>query len=335
MFSYGCKKDKIEQVEKYNPTPVKVSYPSNFPTMIIPADNPMTKEGIALGRRLFYDPILSGDNTVSCASCHQQGHSFGDPNQFSFGVGGQTGDVQSPTLINLAWQDAFFWNGRAKSIEEQVFGPVTNPVEMNSKWSDVITKLKSDASYRKAFKQAFGTENIDSTHVAKAIAQFERTFISGNSKYDKWLRGETNFTNDELEGYYLFFSERGDCFHCHGTILAHDNSFHNNGLDLNPDPGLFNTTGNPNDFGKFKTSSLRNIELSAPYMHDGRFQTLAQVLMFYSTGIHKDSPNLSPLMESAANGGVQLDAQEMQYLLAFLKTFTDQEFIQNTSFSQP
>ncbi|MBW7868633.1 MAG: c-type cytochrome [Brumimicrobium sp.] len=314
---FSCKKNKIEQVEPYKPTPVSIKYPSNFPEMKIPSDNLPTKEAIALGRALYYEKMLSKNQNRSCSSCHDQSKAFTTP-------------TANPLAhINLGWSEQFLWNGKYKTLEDVMLYEVEDFFETD------LAVINASEKYKSMFKKAYNVEQISYKNLAYALAQFFRTMNSYNSKYDKWLRGETTFTNDELEGYYIFFSERGDCFHCHGTLLTHDNSMHNNGLDINPDPGMFEATGKPSDYGKFKSPTLRNIELTAPYMHDGRFQTLAEVLMFYSNGVQKDSPNLSPLMKYASNGGVQLDAQEMQYLIAFLKTLTDNDFITNPDLSDP
>ncbi|MCO6495960.1 MAG: cytochrome-c peroxidase [Bacteroidetes bacterium] len=336
LFVISCKKEKTqEQSTEYKPTPYTIQIPAGFPKIDIPSDNPMTVEGIALGRKLFYDPILSKDNTVSCASCHKQENGFTDPARFSAGVDGKIGTIQSMTIINPGWNIAYFWNGRAKSLEEQVLGPITNPVEMNSTWEDVIAKLKAIPEYRNDFKKAFGTDKIDSTLVTKAIAQFERTLISGNSKFEQWNLGKVQFTDTEYEGYNIFFSEIGDCFHCHGNLLFQNLEFANNGLDLNPDNGLYDVTKNLKDKGKFKIPTLRNIELSAPYMHDGRFNTLEEVVDFYSSGVQHNSPNISPLMEFSESGGVHLSSEQKVALIAFLKTLTDQEFVTNPKFAKP
>ncbi|MFN6086287.1 MAG: cytochrome-c peroxidase [Fluviicola sp.] len=339
---FGCKKDTTE----YTPTPYELKKPAHFPQMQIPADNPMTVEGIELGRRLFYETKLSLDNTISCASCHAPENAFSDPNQFSSGVNGTLGNRNSMALVNLGWQQNFFWDGRSLTLEQQLLEPVPNPVEMHQEWKDAIVKLKNDQYYRNQFYKAFGVQDFDSTHVSKALAQFLRTMISATSKYDVMYKFENGFalsaeeqviknsvTLQEWAGYDLFKSLNGaDCFHCHNGALMQVQKFSNNGLDATfTDLGRGAITGNPNDNGKFKVPTLRNIALTAPYMHDGRFQTLDEVIDHYSSGIHQSS-TIDPLIEFASQGGVQLDASQKQLLKAFLLTLTDEKFVTNPDF---
>jgi cytochrome c peroxidase len=338
----ACRKEKVG----YEPTPYTLKIPSHFPAMNIPEDNPMTEEGVLLGRMLFYEKRLSGDNTISCGSCHSPEAAFSDPNQFSTGIDGLMGNRNSMALINLGWQTSFFWDGRSHTLEEQILEPVPNPIEMHQSWTKAIGKLKQDVDYRNQFYRAFGVTDFDSTHVAKAIAQFLRTMISGSSKFDVIYKYENSIpfsgndatiwqsvTNEELAGYDLFKSLNGaDCFHCHNGPLMQVQKFSNNGLDaVFSDLGRGAITGNANDNGKFKVPTLRNIELSAPYMHDGRFATLDDVIEHYSTGIHQSS-TIDPLIEFASQGGVQLDAEQRSLLLAFLKTLTDEDFVTNPDF---
>ena len=213
---YSCVQD-IPVIENYTyePTPYQLKIPFGFPQPNIPIDNQMTKEGVELGKKLFYDPILSNNNTHSCASCHFQNNGFSDPNQFSVGVDGITGDKNASTLINLAWNKFNFWDGRVISLEEQAFDPITNELELHSSWTQVVNRIKDDSEYRELFFMAFNTVDFDSSHVVKAIAQFERTLISGSSKFDKYIRNEVNLDVSELRGLEIFNSEKGDCFHCH------------------------------------------------------------------------------------------------------------------------
>ncbi|MFC2176446.1 cytochrome-c peroxidase [Bacteroidota bacterium] len=333
----GCK-EKPE--EDYVTTPYTLEIPAWFPPIdqFIPADNQMTVEGVALGRKLFYDPILSGDNTQACASCHLQENGFSDPRAFSEGISGEFGNRNAMAVINLGWnQFGFFWDGRDKTLEDQALGPVVNPIEMNTTWPEVEAKLNADAEYSLLFKQAYGIDVIDSLHVAKAIAQFERTLISGNSKFDRFYNQKIEqLTALEARGFVLYTTEAGDCFHCHGLGgLITDNRFHNNGLDqMFKDSGRYKVTGNADDIGLFRTPTLRNIELTAPYMHDGRFFTLEQVVEHYSEHV-KPSPTIDPLMKKVGTGGLQLSEQDKKALVAFLKTFTDSKFATNTNFSKP
>ncbi len=343
ILLFSCKKEGcIDPIAlNYNPdvhinngsceyittTPYHIITPYGFPDMIIPEDNPMTFEGVELGKKLFNDPILSGDGTQSCVSCHLQSANFSDTNQFSTGINGMHGNRNASTIINAGWNNSNFWDGRASTLEEQAFSPVLDPIEMNDTWSNVENKLNSNSEYIQLFKQAYNIDYIDSTHVVMAIAQFERTLISSNSKFDKYSRGEEVFTKSELNGFAIFNSERGDCFHCHGTSLFTDNLFHNNGLDVEPflDLGLGKITENTSDNGKFKTPTLRNIEVSAPYMHDGRFATLEEVIEHYDSGGHFSS-TVDPLMKKLGVG-LNLTNQEKSDLIAFLKTLTDYDYI--------
>jgi len=319
-----------------DPTPLVVETPPGFPDFAaqVPADNPMTVEGVALGRRLFYDPILSGDSTQACASCHQQASAFGDPSRVSTGIDGIEGTRQAPTIVNAAWLKDAFWDGRTHSLEEQATKPVPNPIEMHLDWKDAIPRLEAHAEYPDLFCAAFGDKTITMDRVVKAIGQFERTFISYNSKYDRFLRGEESLTPEEEAGRTLFFTEKGDCFHCHGQIVGFDRSFHNTGLDsVVEDPGLGEITGDPNDFSKFKTPTLRNVMVSAPYMHDGRFVTIDEVLAFYNGGFH-DGPTVDPLIRARLTRPFLRQGQ-LDTLKVFLDTFTDDEFLNNPAYSNP
>ena len=322
----------------YTPTPSTLQIPQlfedNILNPIIPNNNPQTIEGIALGKKLFFDPILSSNSTLACADCHNPEHAFTDPERFSDGIDGTLGTRKSMPLFNLAWNydENFFWDGNTFSLEHQAFVPVTDSAEMKSTWQDVITKLQQHTEYPELFKKAFGDIAIDSTLVTKAIAQFERTLISSNSKFDNYLLGEITLTDEELNGFNVFMDEeKGDCFHCHGSDknpLWTDNDFHNNGLDETfTDLGLGAVTGDPADNGKFKTPSLRNLEFTAPYMHDGRFETIDEVINHYSEGL-KSSSTIDPLMKKVSQGGVQLTEQDKTDLKAFLLSLSDYEFIQ-------
>ena len=345
LLFLSCRKDKVD----YTPTPYELEIPSHFPAMIIPEDNPMTVEGVELGRKLFYEKKLSGDNTMSCGACHSPQTSFSDANQFSIGIDGIQGTRNSMALINLGWNTSFFWDGRAQTLEEQIILPVRDPIEMHETWPNAIKELEADVTYKNMFFKAFGEEGIDSVKASKAIAQFLRTMISGKSKYDVMYKYEYGYslsaeeqqiyqtiTPSEWAGYDLFKSLDGaDCFHCHNGPLMQVMKFSNNGLDATfTDLGHGAVTGNVNDNGKFKVPTLRNIALSAPYMHDGRFSTLSEVVDHYSFGIQQ-SPTLDPLIEFAFQGGVQLAPSEKDLLLQFLNTMTDESFINNPDFQAP
>lgn len=337
---FACKSE--DDGMGYTATPVSLEVPplfeENILPPVIPGDNPLTEEGIALGKKLFFDPILSANNTQACADCHRPENAFTDPRQFSFGIDGSIGTRNSMPLHNLAWNynQKFFWDGRANSLEAQILEPVINPIEMDNTWPNAVASLKNDDEYPLLFEQAFGTSNIDSTLVSKAIAQFVRTLVSSNSKFDKYLLGEAELSPAEARGLDIFLDEsRGDCFHCHGNPLNPlwtDNIFHNNGLDAFPeDKGLGLVTGDPRDDGKFKSPTLRDLAYTAPYMHDGRFETLDEVINHYSEGLVY-SETIDPLMKKVAEGGVQLSAEEKADLKAFLLSLSDPSFINNPDF---
>ncbi|MCF6279015.1 MAG: cytochrome-c peroxidase [Flavobacteriaceae bacterium] len=344
LFS-SCNESEIETYTQHVPTPLALEIPplfaDNILPPVIPINNPQTVEGVALGRKLFFDTILSGDNTQSCASCHSPETAFSDSNQFSTGIDGSLGGRNSMPIFNLAWNydENFFWDGRTFSLESQALQPVINPIEMHNTWVLAVADLQNDTQYPNLFFEAFGTTTIDSVLVAKAIAQFERTLISANSRFDKHLLGEITLTTSELNGFNIFMDEsKGDCFHCHGNAnnpLWTDNKFHNNGLDaIFTDYGLGYITGDPADNGKFRSPSLRNLQFTAPYMHDGRFNTLEEVINHYSEGL-VNSPTIDPLMKNVDDGGVQLSNSEKIDLKAFLLSLSDEEFTTNPNFQAP
>lgn len=317
-----------------------------------PADNPTTVQGVGLGRKLFYDPILSADSTLSCSGCHNPAFAFSDNGkQFSTGIDGFDGVRNAMPIYNLMYSqlnpffEGFFWDGRAATLEIQALMPIQDPVEMHETLPNVITKLSAHQLYPQYFYEAFGTSEITSDLVGKAIAQFMRTIVSGNTKFDQAFNATPGvfLTEQELLGWQLFNDNfGGDCFHCHGINggLFTDFLFRNNGLNDAvfytdfPDAGLGVITGDTADYGKFKTPSLRNIALSAPYMHDGRFATLEEVLEFYSTGVH-DSPFTDQFMQFASEGGVSLTPDEKAALIAFLHTLTDTALANNPAYQNP
>lgn len=351
LMLLACRKDPT--TTPVSTTKYQFDYPENFsaylPPINEPEDNISTVEGVELGRRLFFDTRLSADNSQSCGSCHAPQYSFSDTAQYSVGVDLINGSRNAMPIVNLAWaQSGLFWDGRANSLESQAFEPVRNPVEMHETWPNAVAKLQSDPYYQSKFEEAFGTGEIDSVKVARAIAQFERTLISGNSPFDKYVSsnfqsGSSGWSADKellaYQGFSIFMDEaRGDCFHCHGdpfNPLWTDNVFHNNGLDAAPaDPGLMAFTGNPSDNGKFKTPTLRNLAFTAPYMHDGRFQTLDQVIQHYSFGL-QNSATIDPLMKSVGQGGVQLSFEEQTALKWFLLSLSDSSFVTAPEFQDP
>jgi cytochrome c peroxidase len=338
LLILACHKDEPVVVTAPKATPYILTIPKGLPDMTIPADNPLTVEGIALGRRLFYDPILSADSTQSCGSCHTAAFSFTDSARLSLGIDHKKGVRNAMPIMNLGWQKLFFWDGGAIGLESQVIGPITNPLEMHDTLPNVAIKLNRHPEYPALFRKAFSlpeTEKISIPLLMRAIAQFERTLITANSKYDKWKRGETTLNEQELRGMALYENQdEGDCVHCHtmGSTFS-DFEFRNNGLDAqSADLGRMRITLNANDLGKFKTPSLRNIELTAPYMHDGRFQTLDQVLEHYNTGF-VISPTIDHNLSHAKKG--RLSQSEKDDIVAFLKTLTDLDFVQNKDFQKP
>ncbi|MFY0654282.1 MAG: cytochrome-c peroxidase [Cyclobacteriaceae bacterium] len=311
----------------YDNTPVQLEYPNYFPKPIPSPDrNPLTKQGIELGKKLFYDKSLSGSGKVSCASCHIQSLSFSDGKKVSSNnVSNINLERNSPALINLAWINKLFWDGGVKNLESLPFAALTNPEEMDGNLNDIVVYINGDSSYQGAFKRAFNIDSISSAHIARAMAQFQRTLISTNSKYDNVQMGRASFSNDELKGQELFSS---NCSSCHTPPLFTDNSFHNNGLDSdfptkNADvrAGRFRITLDSTDLGKFKTPTLRNLKFTGPFMHDGRFSTLDAVLKYYSNGV-KMSGTLDPLVLR-----IQLSEDDNILIRAFLNTLNDQDFL--------
>lgn len=335
----ACKNEQEELPEYVDQTPYELEIPGRLPPMVIPTDNPLTVEGVKLGRHLFYDPILSLDSTISCGSCHHQELGFSDaPFEFSQGVYNLEGTKNAMALINLGYANEFFWDGRATGLPHQAEFPVEDPLEMLESWPRVLKKLSRHPEYPAMFKAAFGNDDITVDRVTKAITQFEMTLISGNSKYDKFLRREPggDFSQEEFNGYVLFFQETGgDCFHCHTEDLMTTNGFSNNGLDsvfTESNWGLFKVTGDSNDLGKFKVPTLRNIELTAPYMHDGRFETLEEVLDHYNEHVQV-TPTTDPLLYKPTRS--RLTQTQKNEIIAYLKTLTDTTFINNPAFSNP
>jgi len=336
----ACQKD-IKEV--FSTTPYNLQVPPSLPSVRLPKDNPLTIEGIGLGRKLFFDPILSKDSTQSCASCHNQSFAFTDDEKvFSIGVEGLPGMRNSMPLFNLMYHPSFFWDGRAKLLRHQALEPIVDPLEMNEELSRVVSKLKKSAFYASYFEKAFGKNSISETNIGLALEQFMLTFISGNSKFDQYLLGQTQLSAQEVRGMQIFNREAnlsngdkgGECFHCHGTGLFTNNQFMNNGLDsIITDPGLGAVTGLPTDNGKFKVPSLRNIAKTAPYMHDGRFATLDEVLEFYNSSVVM-SPNIDPNMHGSLEK-LNLNASDLADLKAFLLTLTDQAFLDNPAYGSP
>lgn len=343
---FACKKDPVEQPAVYDPTPFTVNL-RDFPDPEFPADNKPTNAGVMLGRMLFYEKLLSKDGSQSCADCHRQHHAFSDSLRFSIGVEKLPGKRQAMATMNLAWhKNGMFWDGRTLHVRDQALNPIQDPLEMNETLENVVAKLQSQKKYRDQFIRAFGSDDITSERIGLAIEQFEFVMISNNSKYDQWKRGEATLTDSEERGRQLFFSEfdpfgsekGAECFHCHAGFNFTNDEYMNNGLDNDAnqtDIGRQKVTNDPADKAKFKTPSLRNIALTAPYMHDGRLKTLEEVIDHYNTGV-KNSATVDFLLQyNLQPGGLQLTAQDKTDLIAFLKTLTDEEFLTNPAFAKP
>ena len=335
----------FEQADDPVPTgPYTLRYPADFGgRFTIPADNPMTHEGVHLGRLLFYETRLSSSKTVSCASCHQQARAFTDGLPQSVGVSGKLTRRNSMSLVNLLWVRKFFWDGRSNSLEEQALVPMAHADEMGMASGAAARSLQTIASYPALFKRVFGSDTITDARISKAISQFERTLISGNSPYDQYREGKYTMSESEQRGLHLFSagmtdnmsSRGGNCAHCHGGPKLMQELFHNNGLDQHTaDLGRQEITHQDLDLGRFRVPTLRNIALTAPYMHDGRFATLNDVLDHYSDHV-QSSPTLARELVPAQAGGLRLTPDEKTDLIAFLKLFTDTTFINNPKFSNP
>jgi cytochrome c peroxidase len=333
VFSIGflallsCTKEVMETFQTFQK-------PANFPEPVYRfADNEMTKEKFELGRKLFYEPRLSRDNTVSCGSCHIQAAAFTHHgHDISHGIDDRLGSRNSPAIMNLAWNPAFMWDGGIFDLDLQPIAPITNHEEMDETVETVITKLKAHPAYPGLFKKAFGTQDITTAHMMKALSQFMVMCISSNSTYDKVIRKEgQNFTTEEQQGYELFVQK---CGTCHKEPLFTDNSFRNNGIaiGLNNDKGRYAVTLNQADQYKFKVPSLRNVELTAPYMHDGRFYTLDAVIDHYRSHVQA-TPNLDPLLNNGSLGIAITDSEKAK-LITFLKTLTDRDFITNKQLAE-
>ncbi len=314
-------------------TPFRLSFPRDFPMPALPRDNPLTNEGVALGERLFSDVRLSGNQTQSCASCHQPALGFRDARRFSLGAEGQLGTRRAMPLLNLAWKDSYFWDGRAASLRAQALVPIQDPREMHADLPTVVARLGDE--YREDFARAFGSTAIDAERVGRALEQYMLSRVSANSRFDRAQREEVGLSGEEQRGFALFNMEydpvhgrRGaDCFHCHGGALFRSAAYANNGLDLAPpDEGRAGITHAAADRGKFAVPSLRNVALNAPYMHDGRFATLEEVVAHYDHGVAR-SETLDPNLAKHPAAGLGLSESDQHALAAFLRTLTDERFL--------
>lgn len=313
-------------------TPLYFDVPNKWPKPAYDfSQNPLTEEGFQLGRNLFFDPILSRDKTISCASCHSPNNAFTHiDHDVSHGIDGKKGKRNSLALMNLAWSKNFMWDGGVNNLEVQPINPITNPVEMDEKLENVIAKLDKSPKYRALFAKAFGDEKVTSQRILKALAQFTVMLVSTNSKYDKVMRQEAFFTEQEQRGYALFTA---NCASCHKEPLFCDDKFENNGLkpdDYYKDGGRIKITRNSKDSLRFKVPTLRNIELTGPYMHDGSIKSLEMVLFHYAEDIYQ-----SPTLSKQLNKKIVLTEEGKKDLLAFLRALTDESFIHNPRFQFP
>lgn len=325
---YACNKDVVDVIFP------GFQRPSNFPTPVYHFDtNPVTKDGFELGRKLFYDRILSANNTISCGNCHIQTAAFSQSgHSVSHGIFDRLGTRNSPPIMNLAWSNGFMWDGGVFDLDLQPIAPITNHVEMDDSVVNVLNRLRSSPEYPRLFQRAFGTAEITAANFLKALSQFMVMCVSNNSKYDSVMRNQATFTANENDGYLLY---KEKCSDCHSEPLFTDNSFRNNGLGTGVvnDFGRYNVTLQTSDKYKFKVPSLRNLDFTSPYMHDGRFFTLDAVLNHY-TGQVKHTANLDPLLQKNSQPGIALTADEKVKILTFLKTLNDKGFLTDKRFSE-
>ena len=347
---YGCAETAAPvPTPEYDPTPYTLdasSFPYGFQTMPLPTDYPLTQQRVELGRMLFYEPALSRDGSQSCASCHIQADGLSDPRKYSVGIRGLEGTRQAMSIANLGWhRRGFFWDGRVTTLREQALMPIVDPLEMDNTLANAISALSSKQHVRDQFIRAYGSDSITADRMGIAMEQFMLTIVSGNSKWDKVQRGEATFNEQEERGRQLFFNEfdptgkvkSGECFHCHGGPNFTNDRFMNNGLDDDAsfkDIGREQVTSNPYDRAKFKVPTLRNIAVTAPYMHDGRFTTLEEVVRHYSSGV-KQSSTVDILLQFSLKPGLGLGESDVADLVAFLRALTDESYLNNPRYAKP
>jgi cytochrome c peroxidase len=335
-FVMSCSNDGTED-DNYIDIPLEFAVPSNFPALAYNIDlNKPTEKGFELGKKIFYDGRLASDGLVSCGFCHIQANAFTHHGHtVSHGVDDAIGTRNATPIQNMAFQTSFMYDGAANHLDLQPIIPLTSEIEMNGNLNAILKMMKEDKEYQKLFGQAFADKSITTENMLKALSQFMVMMVSSNSKFDKYRRNETGgtFTADELAGYNLF---KAKCASCHATDLMTDQSFRNNGLAVNPkvnDVGRYRVTELVTDYYKFKVQSLRNVEVSAPYMHDGRFGTLEAVLNHYDSGVI-DSETLDPILKQNGKLGIPLSDTEKQQIIAFLKTLTDNQYLTDKRFSE-
>jgi cytochrome c peroxidase len=320
----GPKKTPLYLPADPQPFPFKMA--ATFPLPRLPLDNPLLKSRVELGRRIFSDTRLSRNGSLSCASCHHQDKAFTDGRAKSVGIDDRSGTRNSMPLFNLAWKEKFFWDGRAPSLRAQVLMPIESHLELDESLDDVVAKFSGDLSYPPAFKKAFASPEVTPEKIALALESFLLTLTSYDSKFDRAMAGKAELTMAEKRGFELFMTEYeprsrqfgADCFHCHGGALFSDHDFHNNGLKpLDKDEGI--------GAGRFSTPSLRNVALTAPYMHDGRFSSLEEVVAHYNSALHR-SGELDANLAKHPDGGLGLIPSDEAALVAFLRTLTDPKY---------
>jgi cytochrome c peroxidase len=330
LLALGCSPAERTEPEKL------FEVPANFPEPIYDlSKNPITKDGVELGKALFNDPILSRNLTISCAECHSQPSGFTHHgHDLSHGIDNRKGTRNSLPVQNMAWETEFFWDGGVGDLDFVSIAPIENPVEMDEKTGNVLEKLRRTKKYPLMFKKAFGSEEITSAAFLKALSQFMLTLVSADSRYDKYIRNEGEIlTDDEQAGLTIF---RQKCAGCHAGELFTDRSYRNNGLTIQGamDEGRYLITANEADRYRFRVPSLRNVAVTGPYMHDGRFYTLEAVLDHYADGVQA-TPNLDPLLTDNGQWGIALTATEKRQIVAFLKTLTDTSFLTDPRFAAP
>jgi cytochrome c peroxidase len=343
----SCNRTPDEPEITADSTPYQLVFPAHVTPPILPADNPLTQAKVELGRMLFHETALSGDETMSCATCHLQSAGFSDTARFSIGIQGLPGHRQAMAVSNMAWNsNRFFWDGRAELLRHQSLLPIEDELEMDENLDDVIAKLSVESEYIHQFTRAFGDGNITRERISLTLEQFMLSIVSYGSRYDQHLAGESVLNESELRGLDLFFMEYNpffpefsgaDCAHCHSGINFENDDFMNNGLDSDAamqDSGFMVVTGSPQDRARFKVTSLRNIELTPPYMHDGRFATLEEVVDHYNEGIQL-SATVDPALAATQETGLLLDEQGRLDLVAFLKCLTDPTLAENPQYKSP
>ncbi len=341
----ACQPDEVE-VAKYDGTPYIFTFPENFGDPELPTDNALTIEGVKLGKMIFYEKAVSKDGTQSCATCHAQNTGFSDKDQFSKGVDGFLGRRHAMPIFNLAWhKTGFFWDGRAATLREQSLFPIQDPLEMHETLENVVSKLSENKIYTDQFVRAFGNAEVNSSKISLALEQFMMTIVSFDSKYDQYLAKKVTLSESEERGRKLFFTEYNpffpelsgaDCAHCHSGPNFENGEFMNNGLNADADftdLGRYEVSKLAEDKANFLIPSLRNVAHTAPYMHDGRFKTLEEVIEHYNSGV-KMSSSVSPLIVPIIAKGLGLSAQDKIDLVNFLKTLSDNKFLTNPEYAQ-